>query len=94
MGYVEKRLEKRLNDPEFKKAWKDTELEYQIARNVIFKRKDLGITQQQLAERSNKKQSVISRIETGDSNVTLKTLSEIAAALNTTVSDITAFHTE
>lgn len=92
MGYVEKRVEKRLSDPAFEAAWKETELEYQIARNIISKRKALGLTQQDLAERTNKQQSVISRIESGDCNVTLKTLAEIATALGTSVSDITASH--
>lgn len=92
MGYVEKRLAKRLSDPDFAIAWKESELEYQVARNIINKRKELGLTQQELATRINKQQSVISRIESGDCNVTLKTLSEIALALKTNVSDITAAH--
>lgn len=92
MSYVEKRLKKRLSDPAFKSAWEETELEYQIARNIINKRKSLGLTQQELAELTNKQQSVISRIESGDCNVTIKTLAEIATALGTSVSDITTEH--
>lgn len=85
MSYVNKRLAKRLKDPEFAAAWAETELEYQVARNIIKKRKALGLTQTELAKRINTKQSVISRIEAGNSNITLKTLGDIAKALDTDV---------
>lgn len=85
MSYLDKRLNERQNDPEFKKAWKENELEYQIARNVIRKRKERGLTQAQLAKLIQTKQSAISRLENGYSNVTIGTLEKVAEALETDV---------
>lgn len=90
MSSFEKRLAKRLEDPKFAAAWKETELEYLVARNIIKQRKALGLTQNELAKRLNTKQSVISRIEAGNSNITLKTLGDIAKALDTDVSKLTS----
>lgn len=74
MSSFEERLAKRLEEPEFAAAWKETELEYLVARNIIKQRKALGLTQNELAKRLKTKQSVISRIESGNSNITLKTV--------------------
>lgn len=90
MSSFEERLAKRLEDPEFAAAWKETELEYLVARNIIKKRKALGLTQNELAKRIKTQQSVISRIEAGNSNITLKTLGDIAKALDTDVSKLTS----
>lgn len=35
MSYLEKRLAKRMSDPEFRKEWKKSELEYQLDRAAI-----------------------------------------------------------
>jgi len=83
MSDFKKRLAKELENPEFAKAWEETEIEYLLARNMIKERKRLGISQDELAKRMQTKQSVISRIEAGNANVTLKTLRDIAKALDT-----------
>lgn len=85
MSYLENRRKVRGEDPEFEKAWKESELEYRIARNVIRQRQKLDLTQEQLAAKVNTKQSAISRIENGYSNVTIGTLEKIAEALETDV---------
>lgn len=90
MSDFKKRLAKRLEDPEFAKAWEETELEYLLARNMIKRRKKLGMTQSELAKLLNTTQSVVSRIEAGNSNVTLKTLGDIAKALDTNVNNLIA----
>lgn len=81
MGFLEKRLKKRLNDPEFKKEWERSELEYQVARQIIKIRKELGYTQKQVAQMLDTKQSAISRIENGDQNMTLAMMNSVAKAL-------------
>ena len=43
---LEDYLSKSLQDPEFKKEWENSELEYIIARNIIRRRNKLGLTQQ------------------------------------------------
>lgn len=88
MSYVNKRVAKRMSDPAFAKAWKESELEYNISRNIIKKRVERGWSQTELAERMATKQSVISRIESGDSNMTIKTLASVATALGIDVSEL------
>lgn len=85
MSYVNKRLAKRMSDPAFAEAWKEFELEYNISRNIIKKRTENGWSQSELAKRMSTTQSVISRIESGDSNMTVKTLANVANALGTDV---------
>lgn len=88
MSDFKKRLAKRLEDPGFAEAWKETELEYLLARNIIKRRKKLGMTQVELAKRLRTTQSAVSRIEAGNSNVTLKTLGDLAKALDTDVNNL------
>ena len=71
-------LQDELMDPEFAKAWAETELEDQIKRAVIASRIEKGLTQAQLSELSGIRQSNISRIENGTATPTLKTLNAIA----------------
>lgn len=82
-------LNMQLEDPEFLEEWKNTEIEYAIARNIIKQRKKLNLTQKELAEKIGVKQSAISRVEGGNQNTTIKTLSMIAEGLEISVSDLT-----
>ncbi len=52
-----------LKDPKFRKALKDGELEYQVARALIEARIKRGLTQSSLAQKMKTRQSVISRVE-------------------------------
>ncbi|TDL95535.1 helix-turn-helix domain-containing protein [Macrococcus carouselicus] len=88
MSFLNDYLEENLKDPEFAKEWEDSELEYTLARNIINRRKNLHLTQREVAERMHTKQNVVSRIENGNINVTLKTLKAIAGALQTDVSSL------
>ena len=88
MSYVNKRLAKRMGDPAFAKAWKESELEYNISRNIIKKRIERGWSQKDLANRMSTTQSIVSRIESGDANITVKTLATVANALGTEVSEL------
>ena len=78
-------LNEMLQDPEFRKALKETELEYQIARNIIKARIEKGLTQQQLAKKLNTKQSVISRVENAKTIPSLSFLKRLAEAFNTSL---------
>jgi len=53
----------------------------QVARMVIGRRIDLGMTQEQLAERMETSASTISRIESGQHVTSFTTLERLAAAL-------------
>ena len=70
-----------MKDPEFVKAWKETELEYQIASAIIEARINRGITQKILAKKMKTRQSVISRLESGTTTPSLSLLKRLAAAL-------------
>lgn len=71
-------INEQLNDPEFAKAWAETELEDQIKRSLIQARIDAGLTQKELALKSGVRQSNISRIESGAVIPTLQTLNALA----------------
>src|SRR3954470_10028754 len=53
-----------------------------IARMVITRRAELGLTQQQLAERMGSSHSAISRIESGQHRPSVATLERLARALD------------
>lgn len=77
-------LQESLKDPEFKKAWEETELEYELATQLIEKRLAKKLSQRQLAEKLNTSQAVISRIETMRANPSLALLRRLARTLDTT----------
>ena len=54
----------------------------QLARIVILRRLDLGLTQEQLAERMGTSHSAISRIESGQHSTSVQTLQRLAASLD------------
>ena len=72
---------KLLADPKIRRALKETEIEYQIARAIIEARIKRGLTQSELAKRLNTKQSVISRVETAQTTPSLSFLKRLADAL-------------
>ena len=78
----EEYLEKSLKDPIFKKAWQESEAEYQIARQMIKNRIKYKLTQRSLAQKANTTQAVISRLETMSANPSLALLQKISTALN------------
>ena len=75
-------LRKRLKDPEFRKAWQESEAEYQVSRSLIAARIQRKISQQQLAKEANTTQAVISRLENMTANPSIGLLQKIAQALN------------
>ena len=74
-------LNREIQNPEFKKEWNNLEPEYQIIRALINGRKIANLSQMQLSDLTGISQADISRIETGDSNPSLKTLKRLASAL-------------
>ena len=53
----------------------------QLARIVIRRRTELGLTQEELAQRMGTSHSAISRIESGQHTTSVQTLQRLAAAL-------------
>ena len=69
-------------DAELKDMWENSRMEYAVLGNLIKIRKEKGLSQAELAERSGNKQQVISRIENKENNPTLKTICSILNALD------------
>jgi ribosome-binding protein aMBF1 (putative translation factor) len=69
-----------LKDAEFVQAYRDLEVEYEIALELIKARKQSGLTQEEVALRMGTTQSVIARLESGKAVPSLKTLAKYAQA--------------
>lgn len=78
-------VKESLHDASFRRAWKDSEVEYQISRRIIEKRLAAKMTQEELARKVHTTQAVISRIENMSGNPTVGMLSRIAGALGTRI---------
>lgn len=75
-----------LKDPKFKKVWEETGIEREIAHALIRARIEKRLTQAQLAKKLKTKQSVISRVESGQSTPSLSFLKRLAVVLDTSLS--------
>ena len=62
-----------------------------LGKNIKTRRKELGLTQQELADILDMSLNFIGKIEVAFSKPSLDTLIEIAKALDTTVSELTKF---
>ena len=71
-----------LKDTEIKKAYEALEPEFAIAKAVIKKRLEKGLTQSELAQKVGTKQSAISRLESGNYNPSVSFLGKVAKALD------------
>ncbi|MCM1339959.1 MAG: helix-turn-helix transcriptional regulator [Muribaculaceae bacterium] len=65
-----------------------------LGKNIKSRRKELGLTQQDLADRLNLSLNFVGKIEVAFSKPSLDTLIEIANVLDTTVSELTCFDDE
>ena len=70
-----------MKDLEVKREFDALEPEFQLIREMIKARREAGLTQKELAERTGLQQSNISRIENGNGNPSLETLNKIAQGL-------------
>lgn len=74
-----------LKDPKFRKALKETQIEYEVARAIILARVKHKMTQKELAGKLKTKQSVISRVENGLTTPSLSFLKRLASVFNTSL---------
>ena len=70
-------LAKALSNPEVRREYEALEPEYQLCRALIQLRKQLSMTQEQVAELLGTKQEYISRIEQGDVGMTFSYLARL-----------------
>jgi transcriptional regulator with XRE-family HTH domain len=64
---------------------------YNLGRNIFTRRKELGMSQNSLAEKLDISREHLAKIETAKRTVSLDLLIEIADALNTKVKDLIDF---
>lgn len=74
-------LAEKLKDPELKKEYDALEPEFSIIQAMIDARKESGLTQKQLADKTGITQADISRLENGSANPSLRTLQRLAAGM-------------
>jgi len=82
MDNLNKFLNEKLKEPEFKKEWDKLELRYIFIKEFIKIRSTYNLSQAQLAKKLNTTQSVISRIENGNVNISLDFLDKLARAFD------------
>ena len=75
-------LQKKLQDPVFKKEYDALEPEYQVIRAVIENREKKHLSQQELADKIGIDRANLSKLENGNANPSVQMLKRIAAALN------------
>lgn len=78
-------LNKQLQRPSFKAEWDTLQPELTIAQAMIDARKESGLTQKQLSERTGIAQADISKLERGNANPSLRTLQRLAAGMGMNV---------
>ena len=74
-------LNRQLLRPSFKAEWDTLQPELTIAQAMIDARKESGLTQKQLSERTGIAQADISKLERGNANPSLRTLQRLAAGM-------------
>lgn len=79
---VEKIIEhQRSIDPDFKEAWDSSRMEYSLIGQLTAIRKQKELSQRDLAERINKSQQAVSRVENREINPSLKMICNMADSL-------------
>lgn len=75
-------LKESLKNPKIKAEYDRLQPEFEVIRAILRARVEKGLTQNKLAEKMGTKQSVISRVESGNGNPSLGFLQKLAEALN------------
>lgn len=74
-------LKEQLKKPGFRKAWEESEADYQIARQMIKARLAQKMSQRELAKKAKTSQARISALESQNANPSLAFLKRVGAAL-------------
>lgn len=74
-------LDEELKDPEFKQYYDEASIKWHVAMQIVEARQKANMTQGELARQIGDRQQNVSRIESGEQNVTIGTLDKIAKAV-------------
>ncbi len=78
---AEDALAEDLQDPEFRREWERTALARAVSERLVQYRIEHGLTQTALARKLGMQQSAIARLEAGDHNPSIDTLSRLSRGL-------------
>lgn len=78
-------LKEQLGDSEFRREYEALQPERAIIQAIIDARKQSGLTQKELSERTGITQGDISKLERGNANPSLNTLQRLAAGMGMTI---------
>ena len=78
-------LQEQLQDPEFRKEYEALQPKHAVVQAIIDARKNAGLTQKELSERTGIAQGDISKLENGNANPSIRTLQRLAAAMGMTL---------
>lgn len=78
-------LQEQLQDPEFREEFEALQPEHAIIQAIIDARRDSGLTQKELSERTGIAQGDISKLENGNANPSIRTLQRLASAMGMTL---------
>jgi len=79
--FLDQYLKTQLKKPNFKRKWKESEVQYQLVRQLIKARVSQQISQRKLAQKAKTTQAVISRIESFSINPSVGLVDKLAHAL-------------
>lgn len=74
-------LEESLKEPAFRREWDEQEAEREVMESIVEARMAAGLSQKELAERCGMKAANLCRLENGNGNPSVATLSKIAHGL-------------
>ncbi len=74
-------LEESLKEPAFRSEWDEQEAEREVMESIVEARIAAGLSQKELAERCGMKAANLCRLENGNGNPSVATLSKIAHGL-------------
>lgn len=74
-------LKEQLKDPKFKAEYEKLQPEHVVIQAIIDARKQSGLTQKELSERTGIAQGDISKIEKGNANPSIRTLQRLATGM-------------
>ena len=80
----EEALAEDLEDPEFRAEWERTAVARAVANEIVKYRGEHGLTQTQLARQLGMQQSAIARLELGEHEPSISTLTRLSRALGIT----------
>ena len=74
-------LQEQCQNPKFKNEYETLQPEHAIIQAIIDARKQSGLTQKELSERTGIAQGDISKLERGNANPSIRTLKRLAAGM-------------